>query len=86
MVRVRVELTTLALSASCSADYGPIALDKSEINFFLEFPFDQSFKVWNIYNIVLDFKHILTTLLQTLEKQHSLPIFFFFLLILTIVT
>ena len=30
MVRVRVELTTLALSASCSADYGPIALDELE--------------------------------------------------------
>ena len=34
MVRVRVELTTLALSASCSADYGRIALDELEINFF----------------------------------------------------
>ena len=54
--------------------------------FFLEIPFDQWFKAWNIYNIVPDFKHILTTLLQTLEKQHSLPIFFFFLLIFTIVT
>ena len=77
MVRVRAELTTLALSASCSADYGPIALDELEINFFWRFHFDQSLKVWSIYNIAPDFKHMPTTLLQTLEVQHSSPNFLF---------
>ena len=49
MVRVRVELTTLALSASCSADYEPIALDELEINPFWRFHFDQSLKVFSAY-------------------------------------
>ena len=63
MVRVRVELTTLALSASCSADYEPIALDELEITPAWRFHFDQSLKVWSIYNIAPDFKHMPTTFL-----------------------
>ena len=77
MVPVSVELATLALSASCSADYEPTALDELEINPFWRHHFDQSLKVWSIYNIAPDFKHMPTTLLQILELQDSFPNFLF---------